>query len=172
MTCRHCQNPQVNETTYRLSTVQTRRQWISAALFLATAVYMLFAVVRAIDQGPFPARAALAVVWIPLALLICVRQLTAIFSSVSFDGDTLRWTSSPWARRSFTWSDVTSVEVVKKNSRSNSPDVVRVEHRVRGSFDLPVLVGLQGSWRDPDFEARAAHLVSTWRSAVAPVGVR
>ncbi|WP_153461101.1 hypothetical protein [Streptomyces kaniharaensis] len=44
---------------------------------------------------------------------------------------------------------------------------MRVTHRVRGAYDLGVLVGLPGSWRDPDFETKAAHLAATWRAATA-----
>ncbi|MDH6112309.1 hypothetical protein P3T36_003721 [Kitasatospora sp. MAP12-15] len=63
-------------------------------------------------------------------------------------------------------------EVVRKSERPNAPDRVRIEHRVRGSFDLPVLLGLQGSQRDLDFETKTAHLVSAWRSAVAAASAK
>ncbi|WP_188308657.1 hypothetical protein [Streptomyces sp. CBMA123] len=52
---------------------------------------------------------------------------------------------------------------MKKNERANAPDIVRITHRGHGVCSPPVLIGLPGSWRDPDFEAKAARKFG-WRT--------
>ncbi|MFJ3791253.1 hypothetical protein [Kitasatospora sp. NPDC090091] len=154
----------MNDTTYRLGPQQKRRQWISGALFLAGSAYLLHPVL----SEPANERAVLVGgLFGPLMAVIGTAHLLALRTSVSFDECELRW-SAVWSRRKrFAWSDITKVEVVKKSERANAPEIVQVTHRARGVYDLPVLMGLQGSWRDPAFEARTAELVAAWRAAAA-----
>ncbi|GGU92534.1 hypothetical protein GCM10010502_52510 [Kitasatospora aureofaciens] len=92
-------------------------------------------------------------------------HLRALLTSVSSDEHELWW-SPLWGRRKrFAWVDITNVEVVKKNERANAPDIVRITRRVHGVCVLPVLIGLPGSRRDPDVEAKAADLATAWRTA-------
>ncbi|MBV6702203.1 hypothetical protein KV557_34725 [Kitasatospora aureofaciens] len=152
--------------THRLPPAQLRRQWIFSTLFLAGAGYLLYLVLR----GPMTDRTTLvAGLCIPMLTIGGIAQLNAVFTSVSFDQRELWWTGLLGFRKRFAWADVTNVEVVKKSDRANAPEIVRVTHRVRGAYDLPVLFGLPGSWRDPAFEAKAAHLIATWRAASAAV---
>ncbi|MEU9045242.1 MULTISPECIES: hypothetical protein [unclassified Kitasatospora] len=154
----------MKHTTHRLTPAQQRRQWISGPLFLAGSAYFLYLAL----SRPLNERTALvAILFVPVMAVIGTAHLRAVFTSVSFDENELWWTP-PWGRRKrFAWADITNVEVMKKNGRANAPDIVRITHRVSGIDILPVLIGLPGIWRDPDFEAKAAGLVSTWRTATA-----
>ncbi|MER7756374.1 hypothetical protein [Kitasatospora sp. NPDC097643] len=154
----------MKHTTHRLTPAQKRRQWISGPLFLAGSAYFLYVIL----SRPMNERTALVgILVVPAMAVIGTAHLLALLTSVTFDEHELRWTALWGRRKRFAWSDITNVEVVKKNERANSPEVVRITHRVRGMYDLPVLIGLPGSWRDPGFEAKAADLVTTWRAATA-----
>ncbi|MEU6175806.1 hypothetical protein ABZ832_28345 [Streptantibioticus parmotrematis] len=154
----------MKHTTHRLTPEQKRRQWISGPLFLAGSAYCLY---LALSQ-PLNERTVLAgTLFAPVLAVIGTAHLLALLTSVSFDEHELRWTGLWGRRKRFTWSDITNVEVVKKNERAKAPEVVRITHRTRGMYDLPVLIGLPGSWRDPDFETKTAGLVSTWRATTA-----
>ncbi|MGA5821531.1 hypothetical protein ACPC54_27130 [Kitasatospora sp. NPDC094028] len=155
----------MTHTTHRLTPAQQRRQWISGPLFLAGSAYFLY---LALSRPPTE-RTAVVAVFVSLAAVTGVAQLRALRTSVSFDERELWWTPLWGSRKRVAWSDVTNVEVVRKNGRANAPEIVRIAHRDRGTLDLPVLVGLPGSWRDPGFEAKTAGLVAAWRAAAAPV---
>lgn len=137
---------------------------IGGPLFLAGSAYFLYLTV----SRPLNERTALVgTLFVPLLAVIGTAHLLALLTSVNFDEHELRWTTLLGRRKRFAWADITHVEVVKKNERANAPEIVRITHRVRGMYDLPVLIGLPGSWRDPDFEAKTAGLVTTWRAAAA-----
>ncbi|GHF82241.1 hypothetical protein GCM10018790_69970 [Kitasatospora xanthocidica] len=154
----------MKHTTHRLTTAQQRRQWISGPLFLAGSAYLLHLVL----SRPLNERTALVgILFVPLLAVIGTAHLLALRTSVSFDGHELWWTPLWGGRKRVAWTDVTNAEVVKKNERANAPDVVRITHRVHGVRTLPVLIGLPGTWRDPDFEAKAAGLVTAWHTATA-----
>ncbi|GAA1218381.1 hypothetical protein GCM10009665_05350 [Kitasatospora nipponensis] len=149
--------------THRLTPAQQRRQWIGGPLFLAGSAYLLHLAL----SRPLTERIAPAILFAPVLAVIGTFHLLVLLTSVSFDEHELWWTAL-WGRRNrFAWADITNVEVVRKNERASAPEIVRITHRFHGTYDLPVLVGLQGSWRDPDFEAKTAHLVTTWRTATA-----
>jgi hypothetical protein len=117
---------------------------------------------------PLNGRTALVGILVPPVLaLIGTVQLLALLTSVSFDEHELRWIALWGHRKRFAWSDITNIEVVKKNERASAPEVVLITH-ARGTDYLPVLIAIPGSWRDPDFEAKVAGLASTWRAATAP----
>ncbi|MER7674815.1 hypothetical protein ABTY61_41025 [Kitasatospora sp. NPDC096128] len=156
-----------NRTNHRLWPAQQRRQWLFGALFLAFAAYIAFRTLTA--SGPVSPRTAVGGPFMVLLGLFFASALIAgNFAWVSFDETSLSWRRPLWFGQSFDWADITAVEVVKKNERHNAPDLVRVEHRTKGFFYLPVLVGLRGSWRDPDLEAKTARLIATWRAATTP----
>ncbi|MEE1789104.1 hypothetical protein PUR71_40310 [Streptomyces sp. SP17BM10] len=149
--------------TYRLSPAQVRRQWLFSTLFLAGGGYILYLGSRT----PLTARTSIGMALALLLVVGGIAQVGAVFTSVSFDEREIWWTGPFGLRKRFAWADVTNVAVVKKSDRANSGDIVRVTHRLRGDLTLPVLFGLPGAWRDPAFEAKAAHLVATWRAATA-----
>ncbi|MFD7900996.1 hypothetical protein ACFV4G_02010 [Kitasatospora sp. NPDC059747] len=151
----------MKHVTYRLPPAQLRRQWIFSTLFLAGGAYLVY-------RGslfPLSARTAVGMAFGVLLITGGLLQVNGVFTSVSFDEREIRWTGVLGSRKRFAWADVTSVEVVKNRNRPDSGDVVRVTHRDRGDFKLPAVIGMPGAWRDPAFEAKAAHLIATWREA-------
>lgn len=140
-----------------------RRQWIFSALFLAGGAYLVY-------RGslyPMTARTAVVMAFGALLVIGGLLQVNGVFTSVSFDEREIWWTGALGSRKRFAWADIANVEVVKNRNRADSGDVVRVTHRDCGDFKLPTVIGMPGAWRDPDFEAKAAHLIAAWRAAAA-----
>lgn len=157
-----CQDPLVKHVTYRLQPAQVRRQWIFSVLFLAQGAWLVY-------RGslvPVDARTAVGLALGVLLIVFGLFWARGALSSVSFDGREIWWTGVLGSRKRFAWADVTNVEVGKNRDRADSGDVVRITHRDLGDFKLPAVIGMPRAWRDPGFEAKAAHIIATWRDAV------
>ncbi|MER7848482.1 hypothetical protein ABTZ03_31610 [Kitasatospora sp. NPDC096077] len=159
--CPAWQDPLVKHVTYRLHPAQIRRQWIFSALFLAGGAYLLY-------RGSLvamSARTAAAMAFGALLIIGGVLQVRGVFSSVSVDEREIRWTGVLGSGTRFAWADITNVEVGKNRDRPDSADVVRLTHREHGDVTLPLVIGMPGAWRDPDFETKAAGIIAAWRAA-------
>ncbi|MEV7020828.1 hypothetical protein [Kitasatospora sp. NPDC093558] len=147
--------------TYRLQQAQIRRQWIFSALFIAQGAWLLYRGSLSPMDGRTVAGMAVGVFLVVGGLF----QVRGAFSSVSFDEREIWWTGLLGSRKRFAWADITNVEVGKNSGRANAGDVVRVTHRELGDFKLPAVIGMPNTWRDPDFETKAADIIATWRAA-------